>query len=53
MNRYPTETSPVLTYQLEHVFSHTATFHPPEVIGPVAGGIRANFHVWGGEVTGP
>jgi hypothetical protein len=41
-------------YQLEHVFSFGAQLQtPPEVIGPVAEGIRANFYCLGGEVTGP
>ena len=29
------------------------TLHPPEVIGPVPEGARANFYVSGGEATGP
>lgn len=41
-------------YQLEHIFSFEATLeNPPEVIGPVAEGIRVNFYSKGGEVTGP
>lgn len=40
-------------YQLEHIFSFGATLESPEVIGPVAEGIRANFYCIGGEVTGP
>jgi len=41
-------------YQLEHIFSYSVTLvQPPEVIGPVGEGIRANFYVAGGEVTGP
>jgi hypothetical protein len=39
-------------YDLEHVFSYTATLDAPEVIGPVPEGIRANFFWPGGEVTG-
>ncbi len=27
--------------------------NPPEVIGPVPEGIRANFYVTGGEISGP
>ncbi len=40
-------------YKLEHICSYTATLAAPEVIGPVPEGIRANFYVTGGEVTGP
>ena len=40
-------------YDLEHIFSYTVTLNPPEVIGPVPEGARANFYVSGGEATGP
>ena len=41
-------------YRLEHVFFYVATLKdPPEVIGPVPCGIRANFYVVEGEITGP
>jgi hypothetical protein len=41
-------------YRLEHVFSYVVTLAaPPEVIGPVPGGIRANFYVQRGEISGP
>ena len=40
-------------YDLEHIFSYTATLHPPEVIGPVPEGARVNFYVSDGEATGP
>jgi hypothetical protein len=41
-------------YRLEHIFSYVATLkNPPEVIGPVPGGIRVNFYVVGGEISGP
>lgn len=43
----------MLPYQLEHLFSYSAQLHPPEIIGPVAEGIRANFYVASGEVSGP
>lgn len=43
-----------LKYELEHIFSFGATLqNPPEVIGPVAEGIRVNFYCLGGEITGP
>ena len=42
----------MINYNLEHIFSYSATSHP-EVIGPVPEGIRANFYVDGGEVSGP
>ena len=40
-------------YDLEHIFSYTATLDTPEVIGPVPEGIRANFYWPRGEITGP
>ena len=40
-------------YNLEHIFSYTVTVNPPERIGPVAEGIKANFYVTGGKVGGP
>ena len=44
----------MIDYELEHICSYTADLAtPPEVIGPVAEGIRANFYVTAGEVTGP
>ena len=38
---------------LEYLFSYWATLAPPEVIGPMAEGIRVNFYVTAGEVSGP
>ena len=43
----------MLDYDLEHIFSYNVTLHPPEVIGPVPEGARANFYVSDGEATGP
>ena len=40
-------------YDLEHVMSYTLSLNPPEVIGPVAEGLLANFYFAGGEVNGP
>jgi hypothetical protein len=40
-------------YKLEHIFTYNATLDPPEVIGVVPEGIRINFYVNGGEVSGP
>jgi hypothetical protein len=40
-------------YQLEHIFSYGALLESPEIIGPVADGIRANFYCKGGDVSGP
>jgi hypothetical protein len=38
----------------EHLFAYSATLQaPPEAIGPVPEGARANFYVTGGEVVGP
>ena len=42
------------TYTLEHLFSYVGTLaSPPEIIGPLPEGIRANFYSTGGEITGP
>lgn len=38
---------------LEHIASYRATLAEPEVIGPLAEGLRVNYHVTGGEVFGP
>lgn len=40
-------------YKMDLAFSYSATLQPPEIIGPVAEGIRVNFHVAGGQMTGP
>jgi hypothetical protein len=39
--------------ELEYMCSYSAKLAAPEVIGPVAEGIRANFYVSSGEITGP
>jgi hypothetical protein len=39
-------------YTMDHVCSFTGTLAPPELIGPVAEGIRAIFYSTGGEITG-
>jgi hypothetical protein len=42
-----------LDYRLEHIFSCTGSLaSPPEVIGPVPEGVRANFYTTGGQVSG-
>jgi hypothetical protein len=38
---------------LEYICSYWATLASPEVVGPVADGIRANFYVTAGEISGP
>jgi hypothetical protein len=44
----------MIDYKLEHIFSFRGIAGgPPEVIGPVPEGIRVNFVLTGGEVTGP
>lgn len=44
----------MIDYKLEHLFTFSATLvNPPEVIGPVPEGIRVNFYVSDGEITGP
>lgn len=39
--------------QLEHICSYWATLTAPEVIGPLAEGLRVNVYVTDGEVSGP
>jgi len=42
------------SYDLEHICSYNAGLRmPPEAIGPVAEGLRLNFYLTGGEVSGP
>ncbi len=41
-------------YSIEHIFSYEATAVPqPEIIGPVAQGMRLNAYFSGGTVSGP
>ena len=40
-------------YEMEYVTSYIATLSEPEVIGPVAEGLRLNVYVTGGTVDGP
>jgi hypothetical protein len=39
--------------RLEYVFSLNVMLKPPEVIGPLPEGIRANLYIAGGEIDGP
>jgi Protein of unknown function (DUF3237) len=41
------------TFNVEHLFSFTVQLTPPEVIGPLAEGLRSNYHFVGGEIHGP
>jgi len=43
----------MLAYQLEHIFSYRAQLSAPQVLGAMPGGVRVNFPIVGGEVTGP
>jgi hypothetical protein len=52
MNAAPTQNR-LASVDLEYLFSYRATLAPPEVIGPIAEGIRINFYVTAGEVSGP
>ena len=52
MNGAPTQDR-LASLDLEYLFSYWATLAPPEVIGPIAEGIRVNFYVTAGEVSGP
>ena len=42
----------MIDYRLEHLFSYNA-FLTTEIIGPVAEGVRVNFYVTSGEISGP
>lgn len=43
-----------LPYDLQPVCRFSARLHhPPEIVGPVAEGLRVNFHIAGGEIEGP
>ncbi|MBW4511629.1 MAG: DUF3237 domain-containing protein [Scytonematopsis contorta HA4267-MV1] len=42
----------MLDYRLEHLFSYHLKLNPPEIIGPVPDGIRANVYTSEGTVTG-
>ena len=42
----------MIDYRLEHLFSYNA-FLATEIIGPVAEGVRVNFYVTSGEISGP
>jgi hypothetical protein len=45
---------PKIDYCLEHLFSYRLGFRlPPEVIGPTPDGLRVNFYLDGGEISGP
>ena len=41
------------SYELVHVTSYRATLAEPELIGPVAEGLRMNVYLTGGEALGP
>jgi hypothetical protein len=43
----------MFAYQLEHIFSYHISVTPPEMVGPVPDGMRLNFYITGGEITGP
>lgn len=42
----------MLDYTLEHIFSYNLKLNPPEIIGPVPEGIRANVYTAEGTVSG-
>jgi hypothetical protein len=43
----------MFAYKMDHIMSYNATLSAPEIIGEVPEGIRVNFYVTGGEITGP
>ncbi len=45
--------TPKFPLKLDYLCAYTARLSPPEVIGSVAGGIRVNFYILGGEIDGP
>jgi hypothetical protein len=40
-------------YKMDHIMSYNATLAAPEVVGEVPEGLRVNFYVTGGTITGP
>jgi hypothetical protein len=40
-------------YDLEHILSYYINVTPPEMMGAVPDGLRLNFYITGGEITGP
>ncbi|GAP97989.1 DUF3237 domain-containing protein [Leptolyngbya sp. NIES-2104] len=42
----------MLTYSLEPIFSYHLQLDPPEILGPVPDGFRANAYVKSGTITG-
>lgn len=44
---------PWFDQNLEYALSYTATLREPEIIGPLAEGLRLNFYVTGGSFSGP
>jgi hypothetical protein len=45
--------TPAFPLRGEHLYSMRVTLQPPEVLGPLHGGIGINFHIANGEFTGP
>jgi hypothetical protein len=45
--------NPAATVALEYICTYWATLAPPEIVGAVPEGVRANFYVTAGEVSGP
>ncbi len=45
--------APSFPVKLDYLCSYSAQLAQPEVIGVVPGGIRVNFYVLGGEISGP
>lgn len=43
----------MLDYSLEHLFSYYITVSAPELLGPLPEGVRLNFYITGGKMTGP
>jgi hypothetical protein len=42
----------MIDYRLDHIMTYTATLAPSEIIGPVPEGVRVNFYVTGGVISG-
>jgi len=45
-------TSHIASVDLEYVCSYWATVAAPELVGPVAEGVRVHFYLTAGEVSG-
>ena len=51
---HDTRPAPSIDYRIEFLVSYRLWFRlPPEMIGPTPEGLRINFYLGGGELSGP